>query len=93
MAQQRYPAIRWKAERKRMLERRFGETYRDCMSGWSAAAKDFLKRYQAVVRMLEDLPFTAGEFTLELTEWKFRNAMSVLAVIEENELYEWVEVQ
>ena len=91
--QLRYPAIRWKAEHKRMLENRFGDTYRDCLSGWSAAAKEFLRRYQAVERLIVDVPFTAGEFTLEVREWGFRNGMSVLRCIEENDLYEWVEVR
>ena len=93
MSQLRYPAIRWKAERKRMLKDRFGETYTDCLSGWSAAAKEFLKRYQAVERMVEDMRFTAGPITLELADYRFNNAMSVLRCIEENELYEWVEVR
>ena len=91
--QLRYPAIRWKAERKRMLEKRFGDTYNDCLSGWSAAAKEFLRKYQAVERLIVDTPFTASEYVLELRDWRIRNAISVLRCIEENELYEWTEVR
>ena len=93
MAQRRYPAAQWKRKHLWELQHRFGETYKDCLSGWSAAAKTFLKRYQAIERMLVDLPITAGEMSLEVLEWQFRNGMSILAVIEENDLYEWVEVR
>ena len=30
--------------------------------------------------------------SLEVLEWQFRNGMSILAVIEENDLYEWVSI-
>lgn len=91
MAQARYPAIRWKNEHKYKLERVFGEVYRDCMSPWSEKCNEFMDRYKAALRMIEDIRFTAGWVTLEIAEYKFWNAMSILKLMVENDLYEWRE--
>lgn len=87
----RYPAVRWKAERKWELQDKYGEVYKDCMSPWSEKCNEFMNRYKAAIRLIEDVRFSAGWATLELAEYKFRNALSILKLMVENDLYEWRE--
>lgn len=93
MAAIRYPALRWKSERKAELQQTFGEVYRDCQSPWSEKCNEFLTRYKAAVRLIEDVRFSAGWVTLELTEYRFRNVMSILKLMVEDDLYEWREAE
>ncbi len=87
----RYPAVRWKAEHKWELQDKFGAVYEDCMSPWSVKCIEFMDRYKAAVRLIEEVRFNAGPIMLEVMEWKFRNALSILRLMVENDLYEWRE--